>query len=151
MQLGKVFGTDKVQETEGKWFDIGDNARIRVARFGNAAHQRILTALRGPYKPLVLRGGEIPHDANADIIKASVAKAVLMGWEGLVDENLDPIPFSPENALDAFNDYNDFYELVSQLSLDAANFRVQMQEDIAKKSPGSSTTHTPELVKTKSG
>jgi len=133
MKLSDTFGTDRDLESNGKWFDIGDNARIRVARFGNKKHRQALNELRGPYKPLLLRGGQIPDEANDAIITESLARAILMDWDGLLDDAGDPLPFSVENAHDAMKDYKDFLELVSQLSLDAANFRTQMQEDIAKK------------------
>jgi len=133
MRLDKAFGTDKNLEDGGKWFDIGDNARIRVARFGNRRHKKALADLRAPYKPLLLRGGTIPDDANDDIITESIALAVLLDWEGLLDKDGKTIPFSVDACRDALTTYKDFLELVSQLSLDSTNFRTQMQEEIVKK------------------
>jgi len=133
MKLSEAFGTDTNMESEGKWFDIGDGAEIRVARFGNRNHRKALSKLRAPYKPLLLRGGQIPDDANDDIITESIAQAVLIDWKGLLDEDGIGLPHSIDNAREALTKYKDFLELVSQLSLDAANFRTELQEEIIKK------------------
>ena len=133
MQLKKAFGTDTDLENEGKWFDIGDGASLRVARFGNQAHRKALSGLRSPYKALLLRGGAIPDEANDDIITESMARAILLDWKGIVDEENNPVPYSIDTCRDIFEKYKDFLELVSQLSLDAANFRSDFQEDVIKK------------------
>jgi len=133
MQLKKTFDTDKSSEENGKWYDIGDNARIKVARFGNSKHRKALTKLRSPYKPLLLRGGQIPEEANDTLITESIAQTILLDWEGIQDEKGHPIPFSLDNCREALNNYKDFLDLVSQLSLDAANYRAVQQEEIVKK------------------
>jgi len=133
LNLGEVFGTDKDLEEEGKWFDIGGEARIKVARFGNKNHKKSLDKLRAPYKPVILRGGEIPEEANDDIIKRSLAESVLVDWDGLVDEKGEPIPYSPDAAYQAFCQYSDFLDLVSRLALDASQYRAMMQDETVKK------------------
>ena len=137
MRLDKAFGTDTSLEEDGKWFDIGDGARIRIARFGNESHKKILLRLRDPYKALLLRGGQIPDDVNDDIITESMAQTILLDWEGMFDQDNEAIPFSAEAARTSFKLYKDFLELVSQLSLNAANFRTETQEEIVKKSESS--------------
>ena len=133
MKLNEAFGTDKALEDEGKWFDIGDNASVRVARFGNDAHRKVLLKLREPYKALLLRGGQIPDDVNDGIVTESMANTILVDWKGMYDQDNNEIPFSVEAASQAFSLYKDFLELVSNLSLNAANYRVTAQEDIVKK------------------
>jgi len=133
LNLGEAFGTDKDLEEEGKWFDIGGEARIRVARFGNKKHKKTLDKLRAPYKPVLLRGGDIPEDANDEIIKRSLSEAVLVDWEGLIDEKGNPIPYTPDAAYQAFCQYSDFLDLVSRLALDANQYRVLIQEQTVKK------------------
>lgn len=134
MQLEKAFGTNVSDEIGGKWFDIGDGARIRVARFGNPKHKKALNKLRSPYKPLLLRGGEIPDDANDDIITESIAQAVLVDWEGILDAEGKTLPYSPETCRQVLTEYKDFLELVSQLSLDAQNYRKEVMDETIKKS-----------------
>jgi len=133
MKLNEAFGTDTDLESEGKWFDIGDNASIKVARFGNERHKKTLLKLREPYKALLLRGGQIPDDVNDGIVTESMANTILVDWKGMYDQDNNEIPFSVEAASQAFSLYKDFLELVSNLSLNAANYRVTAQEDIVKK------------------
>ena len=133
MQLNKAFGTDESLENEGKWFDIGDGARILVARFGNKAHKTSLNKLRAPYKPLLLRGGSIPDDKNEEIINESMAQTILLGWEGFMDQDMKELPFSIEAAREAFKLYPDFLDMVSQFSLDVSNYRSDIQEQVVKK------------------
>ena len=133
MRLDKAFGTDATLEEDGKWFDLGDNARVLVGRFGNKSHQRIMDELRKPYEALLMRKGKIPKDEMSDMIRASFAEGVMMGWEGFVDKDGTDIPFSKDEALNAITLYKDFYDLLFDFSNDAANFRVYMQEEIVKK------------------
>ena len=133
MKLNEAFGTDKELEDDGKWFDIGDGASVRVARFGNDAHRKLLLRLREPYKALLLRGGEIPDDVNESIIVESMAQTILLDWKGMLDQDGNELKYDVEAGRTAFNLYKDFLELVSQLSLNATNFRTEVQEAIVKK------------------
>ncbi len=49
------FATDAVLVEEGAWFDIGDGARLRVARAGN---RRFRPSLRKYRKPIALTPGQ---------------------------------------------------------------------------------------------
>lgn len=133
MQLNKAFGTNESLENEGKWFDIGDGAKVLVARFGNKAHKKVLNKLRAPYKPLLLRGGSIPEEKNEEIISESMAQTILLGWDGFMDQDMKVLPYSIEAARESFKLYPDFLDLVSQFSLDVSNFRSEMQEAVVKK------------------
>ena len=133
MKLNEAFGTDTALEEEGKWFDIGDGASIKVARFGNDAHRKMLLKLREPYKALLLRGGQIPDDVNDGIVTESMAQTILLDWKGMLDQDGEVIEYDIDAGRTAFKLYKDFLELVSQLSLNAANFRTEIQEAIVKK------------------
>ena len=132
MKLNEAFGTDTELEEEGKWFDLGDGGRLLVGRFGSKKHERVMEKLRKPYEHLLLRKGKIPKDEMTDMIRESVARGVLLGWEGLEDEG-ESLTFSPEEALRLFIEYKDFYDHVFDLSNGMANFLADTQEEIVKK------------------
>ena len=133
MRLDKTFGTDATLESEGKWFDLGDNARVLIGRFGNKNHERVMDKMRKPYEALLLRKGKIPKDEMSDMIRASFAEGVLMGWEGFVDKEGKEVPFSKEEALNAITLYKDFYDLLFDFSNDMSNFRSFVEEEVVKK------------------
>ena len=133
MRLDKAFGTDKTLEEGGKWFDLGDNARVLVGRFGNKNHERVMDRLRKPYEAMLLRKQKIPKEEMSDMIRASFAEGVMMGWEGFVDEEGKAIPFSKDEALNAITLYKDFYDLLFDFSNDMANFRSYVEEEVVKK------------------
>ena len=133
MRLDKAFGTDAALEEEGKWFDLGENARVLVGRFGSKRHNRVMDKLRAPYEHMLARKGKIPKDEMSDMIRESVASGVLLGWEGFVDKDGKDIPFSEEEALNAITLYKDFYDLLFDFSNDMANFLSYVEEEVVKK------------------
>ena len=133
MRLDKEFGTDAALEEEGKWFDLGENARVLVGRFGSKRHNKVMDKLRKPYDHLLARKGKIPKDEMADMFRASFAEGVMMGWEGFVDKEGNEIPFSKDEALNAITLYKDFYDLLFDFSNDMANFLSYVEEEVVKK------------------
>lgn len=127
-----VFLTDKALEKEGIVLDYGD-FKIKVARAGgaNAAFQKALTAKVRPYKRQ-LDAGTIPDDVAEKLFLDVYAEAVVLGWEGVTDENGKPLPYSKENAVKLFSDLPDLFRDVQNQAAAISNFRAEVTEDTIK-------------------
>jgi len=127
-----IFRTDKSLEKEGIILDYGD-FKIKVARAGgaNAAFQKALTAKVRPYKRQ-LDAGTIPDDVAEKLFLDVYAESVVLGWEGVTDENGKPLPFSKENAVKLFTDLPDLFRDVQNQAAAISNFRAEVTEDTIK-------------------
>lgn len=127
-----VFRTDKALEKEGIVLDYGD-FKIKVARAGgsNAAFQKALTAKVRPYKRQ-LDAGTIPDDVAEKLFLDVYAESVVLGWEGVTDENGKPLPYSKENAVKLFSDLPDLFRDVQSQAASISNFRAEVTEDTIK-------------------
>jgi hypothetical protein len=123
----RSFATDANKEVDGVWHDIGDGARIKVARMFNPAHQQVLDRMRKPHAAQ-LRRGSLPDETARAITVASMAEAVLVDWDGIKDGDTE-VPYSKDKALEYLKAYKDFAELVASLAGDAAAYREQVDED----------------------
>ena len=127
-----VFRTDKALEKEGIVLDYGD-FKIKVARAGgsNAAFQKALTSKIRPYKRQ-LDAGTIPDDVAEKLFLEVYAESVVLGWEGVTDEDGKPLPFSKENAVKLFSDLPDLFRDVQNQAAAISNFRAEVTEDTIK-------------------
>lgn len=127
-----VFRTDKALEKEGIVLDYGD-FKIKVARAGgaNSAFQKALTAKIRPYKRQ-LDAGTIPDDVAEKLFLDVYAESVVLGWEGMTDENGNPLPYSKENAVKLFSDLPDLFRDVQNQAAAISNFRAEVTEDTIK-------------------
>jgi recombinational DNA repair protein RecT len=68
----------------------------------------------------------------------AVAKHVIQGWENLEDETGNAIAFSSDKALELFQKYPDFYNIVKDVAGEAEIFRTDEMEEAAGNSDGAS-------------
>lgn len=128
MDIRKTFGTDADLETEGVWVEIGDGARVRVARQGTAAHQKALERLRAPYRTILLSGRPLPPKVAEEITVKAMSECILLGWDGFTEDGA-PLPYSRETADLLLSGVKDFRNVVAFLSSEGETFRRQAIKD----------------------
>ena len=138
MSLYKQFKTDKNVEKEGIVLNYGKNSKgedieIRIARAGgaNVQYAKLLEAKTKPYRRQI-QNETLDNEVAEKITKEVYAKAVVMGWIGVEDENGKPLEFSSENCIKLFDDLPDLWMDIQQQSTKAALFRADILEQDAK-------------------
>ena len=131
MKLSKAFGVDAKKEREGTWIPISEDARVKIARFNNPEHRKVMDELRKPYRGLLIGGRDLPEDVTEEIILQSLSRAVLVDWEGFESEEGEPLPYSSQAAYDALAQYRDFRDMVSAVSMEVSHFREEDATAIA--------------------
>ena len=129
--VSKLTGENK-EEVEGVWTEYAPGFSVKVARFGNSKFEKISRRLRRPMLKRLRRGGEFSEDIADEIVMAAAAQTILLDWEGLVDDDEKPIPFSEEKALALFKESRRFYSEVLEISREAALFDEELHEESAK-------------------
>ena len=141
MKLSK-FKTNQTLETEGVWIDIGEGAKIKVARIGNTAYAKHLERLYKPYRKMQ-RTGTVPDDIQRKIFVDAIANTILLDWDGFTNDNDQPVPYSVDAAIQYLTDMKDFRELVVEMAAEAETFRdeeiAEEADLLAKKSSGTSS------------
>jgi hypothetical protein len=116
--------------TEGVWVDCGGDLRLKVARMGNPAYEEEIRKLAKPFMRQMRLGTMSMEDMEGLAMKA-VAKHIIQDWENLEDDSGEPIQFSKDKALELFNEYRDFYNIVKEVASEAEIFRSDEMEEAA--------------------
>jgi hypothetical protein len=129
MDLKKTFGFDREKADGGVWVDIGQDAHIKIAKFGTNKYQ--LAAMRHTRKyQAQIRAGRPDPESLADITANILADSVLLDWRGITEDDAS-LPYSRANAYRLLRDYPDFRAMVEQYANDMSLFQdaMDMEED----------------------
>ncbi|WVW77404.1 tail assembly chaperone [Stenotrophomonas phage vB_SmaS_Bhz59] len=140
------YKTDPKLEVGGIFIDVGKNSkgedtRFKIARAGgsNVQFQKALERETKPYKRAIQTKTLSDALAHTIYLRAFVA-GVLLGWEGVEDENNQPLQFTFDNALKLFTDLPDLFAQLKEDASDVSLFREEVLEaDLGKSGPSSST------------
>lgn len=123
------FKTDASAENDGVWIDLGDGAKIKVARAGNRKNSDLFTRLTNgdPDYKRKEKLGTLTDAEYEPILLQVIADTILLDWEGFTEDG-KPVPYSRENALRLLS-FRDFRKAVQDASAEAANFRAQNVAD----------------------
>jgi hypothetical protein len=68
-------------------------------------------------------------DAVQGYLKDAIAEHILLGWDGLTEEDeITPIPFSKKRARALLDEYPEFYRLVNEFANDLEHYRAEARE-----------------------
>ncbi len=138
MDVIRRFATDPALEEGGVWFDIGEGARLKIARAGNTRYWSFLRELtRGKEREIKL--GVIADEVLTAITNKAMARAVLLDWQGL-SENGTPVPYSEAKAEELLATLPDFRRLVLGYAGEVEAYRRAEHEEAEKNSGRSSAS-----------
>lgn len=127
---------DKEKMEKGTWKDFipfpGVAVRLLVASNNNIIYLKAVAAcIREHLKEF---REDVTGQAENEIVKPAVAKHILLGWEGIDDDQGKPISYSYEAALGILNTPELFhlYEFVRVQANIAMNFRKQLNKESEK-------------------
>lgn len=134
--------TNEDKENQGVWRDLGNGAKLLLARLGNAEFSKMFAELTQPYAET---GTKVPVEVQKDISVKCLARTVLLGWEGIYDGE-DELEYSYDNAVRVLTEVKDFRELVMKLAGDLDAYKDKKDEELegnsGSASDGSSSTGT---------
>jgi len=126
----KKFQTNKEAEQKGVVLDYGDGMCIRIARAGgsNIKFEKAVQSKMRKYE-LQSKHGLLEPEQMRTIFREVLAETVVLGWEGVTDENGASMTFTKDNAIKLFTDLPDLMDDVLEQSRKVALFRSQIQEE----------------------
>ena len=110
-----------------------DDLDVKVASIDS---RKYTDALRVALKPYQRTLKNMSNEQFAEIQNKIAAKYLLLDWRNLIGDDDQPIPYSPEKALELLNDPEmaDFRELILNLSSESELFRKEALAELATKS-----------------
>lgn len=131
MDLKKDFSTNKKLEDEGVWIDIGDGAKLKIARAGNKQANAVSKQLAKPYMAQI-QYGKLSDEVATQIAVEVMAKAILLDWKGIQYDGQE-MPYNTDNAIKILTELPDFRDYVSQVANERKTFQREIDEAITKK------------------
>lgn len=133
MSLYKQFKTDAKLEKEGLTLDFGDGVTMLVARAGgsNDRYAKRMEVLSKPYRRQI-ESGTVDRKVLERVVIEVFAETVVLGWNGVTDEDGKPLEFNRINAIKVFTDLPDLFAEVQEQASKSALFRLSLNEQDAK-------------------
>jgi len=131
--LSNLYQIDESLENEGVLVEISQDIKIKVAAMGNKEYLKIKEKVFKPYRGAKKRNN-LDQNVEEDLYNQIMAKTVLIGWEGIKDEEGKEVPYSYEKAYEILSDptMKHFKATVLEIALEAETFRSQDKDDDAK-------------------
>jgi hypothetical protein len=129
----QLYATNKKLEAEKGIVLDYPGFSITIARAGgsNKKFNKTMLELVRPYRRQQEQGLLDEELANELLIKA-YAEAVILGWEGIDDENGEPLEYSKEACIKLLSDLPELFNDIQKQAQDYSNFKV-IQEEIERK------------------
>jgi hypothetical protein len=126
--ITQTYGRDEKLEKEGVnlviQIDSQRSITFRIARAGGSNdrfHASFAKRMAGISTPVIF--DNLPPDQRRKIWQEVYLDSVILGWEGVLDDQENPVPFTRENVLDFFEQYAEIWELVWSHSREFSNFK----------------------------
>lgn len=143
MSLFKQFATDRKAEAEGVLFDPnGEGTLFRLARRNrmNKRWRKMINAETKPYKAAIESPDGLDPDVDNKISVKVFCHTILLGWEKMDEPDVfdqdeyegEYVPYTPERGIKLMEAIPDLYDILSEQSAKAANYRDQEIEKDAK-------------------
>jgi len=124
---------DMEKVEKGQWVPFAAGIRLCIANINNAKYRQARKAILGKHLRST-RARKLEPDDVLDLLKPAVARHILVGWENLQDEAGCTIDYSPEKALEFFENpaLRELYIFVVETAGEAEWFRQEQFEDSVK-------------------
>ena len=137
--LSDEFGSSEKASVEGVWVQLGEKARIRVARLANPAarkaYMKIPKAIRSLHE-----SGNTSNKQMTEFLCRFLGSHILKNWEGMFDKGKSLPAYTEEHGFAFLSKYRRFRDRVWELANDEDLFNVEVEEAVGNSSKRSSGT-----------
>lgn len=127
MDIFDTFATDEVAELEGRWFPLDKNAKVLVARTGNANYKKALRERLKQAQVDTSDESDATENLVTQIISETMAETILLGWQGLTYKG-KALEYSKEHAKLLLS-VKGFRERISGIADKLESFKVREEAD----------------------
>ena len=123
------FAVDEKAELNGVWKNIGNGARLLVARDNNTKFTNLLRE-RVSHHPSAIAANDLSTEESEKLLIAVEAETLLLGWEGLEDTDGTFPTYSVNNAIIWLTKYKELRKLVITIAENVDNYREKQIKEI---------------------
>ncbi len=127
-------GVDSQKEREGVWIDAGAGLRLLVARISSPDYEAYVRKHVRNQSPLASRGILDEDEIMQEGVMVAASRFLILGWEALLDDNDEEIPYSPEKAIELFDKFPEFYLMILRFSMEFDRFSLDSENQAIKNS-----------------
>jgi hypothetical protein len=126
-----AIAVDLQKSNDGVWVDHELGYSFKIAEAGNENYMKYLRQIQ---KPVLARIRIKEEGLMEDLVKQAAAKFILVDWKNIEDESGQPIPYSPEKALELFKNpaLHKIYDWILEKANDFELYKQQVQTDSIK-------------------
>jgi len=134
-----AFATNPDKELNGVWHDIGEGARVLVARSGNKNYQAELRREMKPFRNRLNRNDPTMEPIAEKILIRVTAKTIWLDCEGIEEADGTEIEYSAEKGIEMLAEYPELRDIIQGLADDLSSYQDEFKEEVVKNSRKSST------------
>lgn len=131
MDIFDEFATDEQLEIEGVWVDYDEKTKFKIAREYNEHFTRLFSETQAKHKRALAGRSKEAKDLANRLMVEIMAKTILLGWEGPVMYQKQPLTYSYENAVKVLT-LKGFRAWVVQQASNEALYRDTAEKDDEK-------------------
>ena len=136
--MAYIFGAiDKKAQREGKWFNYDEDTKIKLAFIGDPKVSSLVdfnsSALEDVKETDTPEERVVKLEAIAQDRAMKISKFVLLDWDGVLDIEGEPVPYSPELGYQALVDDQTFFSWVMKNITNQSAFNREIKFKKAKK------------------
>lgn len=120
---------DKVER--GTLIPFMGEASLRIARYGSHAFNTMLANSFKENETLIKSGSEQGNLVAEQNMRWAYANHILVGWEGVIDENGNEVEYSVD-AAEEYLKIDEIYEFVETHSKKHENFRIKSVKELGE-------------------
>ena len=134
MEITTDFADPKLTD-EGVWREYRNDSRIKIAGIGNAKFAADQERQRNSYSGIRRnREGRLPGDLETKILCRSMAKFILIDWEGFTKKG-KILKHSEDAAYDLLMGNVFFRNDIAAMASEEGNFLMEIEKEDIKNSP----------------
>lgn len=122
------FKMDETKEEQGVWVNFGSGIRVKIRRFKSKASQNARKELEKPFTA-ELRRGPLEESIAEDLLLKQMAKAIIVDWEGVTDEEGEEILCTYEAKYEVLKALPEFRDEIAAVAIDRDSFKSSLDEE----------------------
>ena len=123
------FKRNEDREQQGITLDLGGVGKFKMARAGgsNKRYQQCLERGMRPHRK-AFQQGTLNEEVANKILLDTFIDSVLLGWDGVTDQNGKAMPYTKDNARKLMGDLPDLFVALRDAASDMSLFRDEEQQ-----------------------
>lgn len=133
-----LFKTEADLEQHGIDYQLTKNIKFRLARAGgaNSKFTRAIDVKTRGLRKQIQAISDGKHDQDTldlleELTQEAFAETVILGWEGVTNEEGEHLDFTKDNAMKLFKDMPDLWSEIRDTAMKMANFQAEALEEDA--------------------